>query len=152
GGTVPTKITISTTSSTGTFANRLTIDENGFQPTNGIIAPGFAPASLPSGTSGQIVQLSSGGASKSLAVFDGTQWQCDVAKGLKLTVFTCPPYNATGDGTTDDTSALQSAVNGTGRDIICPNGTFIVSADITLQNNTRLYLAPGCTMKLKSGT
>lgn len=44
-------------------------------------------------------------------------------------------YGATGDGTTDDTEALQSAID-EGKPISCPSGqTYLISDNITLKSN-----------------
>lgn len=51
----------------------------------------------------------------------------DAAGAVNVTL---PPYSAKGDGTADDTAAIQKAINewqGSGRTILLPAGTFLVS-------------------------
>ncbi|HXC17892.1 MAG TPA: right-handed parallel beta-helix repeat-containing protein [Holophagaceae bacterium] len=62
------------------------------------------------------------------------------------------PYNAKGDGVTDDTAAIQNAVNaigGTGGTVSIPAGTYMVNAltSIQLANNMTLSLASGATLQ-----
>ena len=47
---------------------------------------------------------------------------------------TSPPYNAKGDGMTDDTSAIQTAINAatSGECVYFPNGTYLISSAIQL--------------------
>ena len=59
-------------------------------------------------------------------------------------------YGATGDGSTDDSAAIQSAVNA-GNEIIFPAGTYIAK-NIDLTANQCLRLQQGAVIKLKSGT
>jgi hypothetical protein len=63
-------------------------------------------------------------------------------------------FGATGDGTTDDTVAIQSAVNAAaGKALYFPGGTYIVSDVITLVSNTVIYGDQGITtLKLKAQT
>ena len=79
---------------------------------------------------------------------------------------TKPPYNATGDGKTDDTAALQLAINenvGQGRILFFPPGTYLVSDTLTWPKkwkgrdnwgHTTLQgqAAGKCVIKLKDGT
>ena len=62
------------------------------------------------------------------------------------------PYNAKGDGTTNDTVALQKAVDavgGTGGTLLVPAGTYMIDASthLLLKANMTLSLAPGATLK-----
>jgi parallel beta-helix repeat protein len=62
------------------------------------------------------------------------------------------PYNAKGDGVTDDTAAIQNAVNtvgGTGGTVSIPAGTYLVNALISIQmkGNMTLSLDSGATLK-----
>jgi polygalacturonase len=63
-------------------------------------------------------------------------------------------FGATGDGTTDDTAAIQAAVTASaGKALYFPAGTYIVSDIITLMSNTVVYGDQGITtLKLKAKT
>jgi hypothetical protein len=63
-------------------------------------------------------------------------------------------FGATGDGTTDDTAAIQAAVTASaGKALYFPAGTYIVSDIITLVSNTVVYGDQGITtLKLKAKT
>jgi parallel beta-helix repeat protein len=61
-------------------------------------------------------------------------------------------YGAKGDGVTDDTDAIQRAVNavaGTGGTVMVPDGTYMVNA--VAQNAAGIRLGSKMTMKLSSG-
>src|ERR1044071_1301002 len=52
---------------------------------------------------------------------------------------TKPPYSATGDGTTDDTTAIQSALTAlstTGGHVHFPKGTYVISASLNVYSKT----------------
>ena len=63
------------------------------------------------------------------------------------------PYNAVGDGVTDDTAAIQAALN-TGNRIYCPAGTYLISNALTVTaSNTGLVGdGRGTIIKTSSGT
>ena len=84
-------------------------------------------------------QIASGTATDgSLLVGDGTDWQVQSKR-----VFDVRDYGATGDGVTDDTTAIQSAINDVnavnGGTVYLPDGkVYGISATLTLGNNVRL--------------
>lgn len=106
------------------------------------VIPGSTTAGLPSGVAGAAARLTDGGASGALVLHDGTNWTCEAAKSQKLFIVTCPPYNAKGDGTTDDTAALQAAVDAAsaagGGLVFAPNGTYIQTAGILWKSKVSL--------------
>jgi parallel beta-helix repeat protein len=69
------------------------------------------------------------------------------------------PYNAKGDGVTDDTAAIQKAVNdiaGTGGTVKIPAGTYLVNpvansnAGVRLGSNMTMHLDSGAILQAKS--
>lgn len=60
-------------------------------------------------------------------------------------------FGAVGDGVTDDTTAIQAALNAN-RNVYVPNGTYIVS-NLTLNNNQKLFGdGASSTLKFKTGS
>jgi len=64
------------------------------------------------------------------------------------------PFNATGNGSTDDTAAIQAAVNnvlahGSGT-VYVPDGTYMINAvsRVLLGSNMTLYMSPGAILKV----
>lgn len=56
--------------------------------------------------------------------------------------FNVKAFGATGDGATDDTAAIQSAlsaVGSSGGSVLLPDGTYMVSATLYIKANTRFY-------------
>ena len=58
-------------------------------------------------------------------------------------------YGAVGDGTTDDTTAVQAAVNSGANSVFFPDGTYLINA-VALPSNIRLF--GDSTIKAKLGT
>jgi hypothetical protein len=48
------------------------------------------------------------------------------------------PYNAVGDGLTDDTAAIQAAINA-GAEVFIPKGTYLIDSSLQLNSNTQLF-------------
>lgn len=66
--------------------------------------------------------------------------------------FNALDYGATGDGTTDDTAALQAALDAvpaTGGSVYLPSGTYIVTESIVVKSNTLLF-GDGNASQIKS--
>ena len=66
-------------------------------------------------------------------------------------------YGGVGNGTNDDTSAIQAALNAaavTGGEVWIPAGTWEVSSTLIIGNNTWLHLSPGAVInrKINAGT
>ncbi len=60
------------------------------------------------------------------------------------------PFNATGNGVTDDSGAIQSAMNtlaGTGIAVWIPTGTYIVASTITVPSGTIVWGGPDSILK-----
>jgi len=63
-----------------------------------------------------------------------------------------PPYSAVGDGTTDDTAAIQAAATAAvGKGLYFPSGTYLITSAISPGANTRVY-GDGWTTVLKTTT
>lgn len=64
-------------------------------------------------------------------------------------IFNVKAFGAEGDGTTDDTSAIQSAITaGSGGVVFLPKGTYLVSAKLTLTEGTQLVGSQAGSTKL----
>lgn len=57
-------------------------------------------------------------------------------------------HGAAGDGTTDDTAAIQSAIDAAnGKPVWFPEGTYRIASQLTLKANTDLRLPPGAILE-----
>jgi hypothetical protein len=82
----------------------------------------------------------------------------ELAQAVKLSVdggidYAVTPfeYGAVGDGSTDDTAAIQAALDTTSRLILFPAGYTFVTGEVTSNVAGRTITAEGATIKLKAG-
>lgn len=61
------------------------------------------------------------------------------------------PYSAVGDFSTDDSTAIQQALDATNKWVYVPPGTYGLSTGLNLNTGQRLVLAPGAKLKLQAG-
>ncbi len=92
------------------------------------------------GTAGRIARLSTGPAVGALIQDDSATWRDPNEKARQTVVVTMPPYNAKGDGTTDDAAAFQAAAdalpNGGVIEVPNPASFYLVTHPILLYSNT----------------
>lgn len=70
------------------------------------------PGALPSPNAiGRMMEMGSGSATGAPVFDNGSSWNCETAYAQKIAIPVCPPWNAIGDGSTDDTSRVQGALN-----------------------------------------
>lgn len=60
-------------------------------------------------------------------------------------------YGATGDGTTDDTSAVQAAI-ATGQSVFFPKGTYLISDQLTVETTGQMLVGDGLQTVIKNST
>lgn len=82
-------------------------------------------------------------------------WGNTLETATSTLVFNVLAYGATGNGSTDDTAAIQAAINAstTGSTVYFPAGTYIISATLSLAGD-RSYIGThrlGCKIKVKNG-
>lgn len=62
------------------------------------------------------------------------------SKRNNLNIYNVKDYGAKGDGLTDDTNAILSALtNGAGKKVYIPSGTYIINGKITIPSNTIIF-------------
>jgi len=109
--------------------------------------PSFTSGGLPApGSSGSMARVTDG--TRGLWMDQGEQWFG--VNGERLNV---REFGATGSGMTDDTPAIQSAINvaRTGDAIIFPNGTYLVTG-LTVAKRITLMGWGGATLKANNST
>jgi hypothetical protein len=87
----------------------------------------------------------SGGPYASVASLTATQADVDALVSRNSINVKAAPYNAVGDGVTDDTAAIQAAITAAavnlgkgGCDVVIPVGTYLISSALLMKYNTRL--------------
>lgn len=77
----------------------------------------------------------------------------DLASALGIVNPRSAVYGATGDGVTDDTTALNAALAAAdGGIVMVPPGTYLISAPLVIFSNTLLWALPGAVFNLASGS
>src|SRR3990167_1536195 len=108
-----------------------------------LIIPNKATASLPT-AAGSVARVTDGGAIGAITIGDGTDAQCPDYLATGVINWKCPPFNAKGDNLTDDTAAIQAALNrftdgvtatGSGK-LFCPVGTYRITSPLIYGGNT----------------
>ena len=95
-----------------------------------------AKDSLPSGDSGKIIR-----GSEFEVEFDNIAKAIATkvdSSNLAFTETSVKDFGAVGDGVTDDTSAIQAAVNSGADWIYFPSGTYLVSSAITIASKIKI--------------
>lgn len=87
-----------------------------------------------------------------LPAFAANWWTQTPSISVGSTSLNVRNFGAMGNGSTDDTTAIQTAINrlpSTGGTIVVPAGTYMINAlkGISLRSHTRLSLATGATLK-----
>jgi hypothetical protein len=108
-------------------------DVTGFRSTSGLPFPAYAKASLPVvGTAGLLSRVTDD--VRGLWMDQASQWFA-----LNKEIVNVKEFGATGDGTTDDTSAIQAAIDSVTNGIIfMPPGTYILTDRIRLKSEISL--------------
>jgi len=76
--------------------------------------------------------------------------ELNAEKQSKLSIVTPEMYGAVGDGTTDDTTSLQNAIN-SGKAVVLGKATYLVTSSLILTNN-RTIIGYGYESKIKTTT
>lgn len=145
------------TDGTGTWS--LTLEETaGISPSNSVYE---VVEYLPGGARSHIIQVGAADASlfSSLVTpappFDGATYLTQASADARylqhgLVVFDVSHYGATGDGTTDDTAAVQAAIDAAevdGGTVLFPQGTYLMSEVLVGGDSVTLAGAAGATLK-----
>lgn len=110
---------------------------------------GYAQASLPTaGTAGRLARVTDG--VRGLWMDQGSQWF-----GINGEVVNVKEFGAKGDGLTDDTAAIQAAINAlasAGGEVFFPAGTYVISSTLTASGPLRLAGVDPISSVIKAST
>lgn len=96
------------------------------------------------GTGQVTVTMPNGGTMTGTQINLGKIPKGDFILNLGFASVTDEAYGAKGDGTTDDTAAIQAALDSGAGWIVFPKGTYVVSSTLTVPGNTRvIFSSPG---------
>ena len=112
-----------------------------------VILDSFPVSGLPpAGNTGRLARLTD--LARGIIMDQGTQWF-----NTNMEIANVREFGATGDGSTDDTLAIQTALN-TGRPIFLPHGDYITSSALTVTHNFQAISGsgPGSRIITKSVT
>ena len=74
----------------------------------------------------------------------------------RITTFNVITYGAVGDGTTDDTTAIQAALTAAdvagGGLVYVPDGIFVISSPLMVYDDTTFECSAGATIQLEAGS
>lgn len=104
-------------------------------------------------TVGQYVLTRSEGFSYKVAASGATNHNVTTAGGVKLYVqpgtsgYNVQAFGAVGDGSTNDTTAVQAAINSGGTYISFPRGTYLTNAELVVNANNITLDMQGCTIQ-----
>lgn len=98
------------------------------------------------GTTGVLRRITDGGTPGNIVEDNGSNWRSLFSRATKVIVVTDPEFGAVGDGVTDDTAALQSAIDAAvkGTMIHVPQGLYRITSTLTMSTD-------GVTMRSFSG-
>lgn len=84
------------------------------------------------------------------------RWVLEVDGDVQRTYVSVKTYGAVGDGVTDDSAAIQDAIDyvaTSGNGVITfPQGTYLIGTKLTVTTNNIVLNGPGATLKLKDST
>ncbi|MGE5619050.1 MAG: glycosyl hydrolase family 28-related protein [Sphingomonadaceae bacterium] len=114
---------------------------------SGLPLSGYAAAALPAaGTAGRLARVTD--TTRGVWMDTGYQWV-----SLSGQTVNAREFGAKGDGVTDDTAALQAALNAAaGSTLLLPPGTYIIdpAVGLTVASNSRVVFAPGAKLQNKA--
>lgn len=121
------------------FSHRVLRVDGGTWSVGDLFLGNYTTTRLPASAAVNLTRTTNGTTTEGLSVDDISNWRCGEEQSRKLVVVTCPPYDAKGDGSTNDTAAFTSAVNATptGGTLYVPPGTYNATVTLTKQLTLR---------------